>query len=317
MFRIAVMMAMVCAVMTSGWAQEFGRSQDYQIRRLISKAPERPPIMGPGEILNVRTMVGGTFVELQFDTTYDVRGLVLWTNDSTGDGASRMTLSGKKHKLLLENLSPNTSYSFQIYQLPSEKLPVPLRSTEFQRRTLQKNVMCIVENICMFDDSDDLSAGEFFFNFILGAKDANFNESGNAWDAFGTPLVSIHSGTNLALVPAGIPNVLYAENVQATTLKFAVSALEDDVADGILDLPPRAPKPDLYFGSFDNGDTETNSGFLIMNISGSGLTHDASSPQTRERLNQPFELYVPPTSESEMSYAISGRIVVSYDSPSE
>ncbi|QDT11469.1 hypothetical protein [Planctomycetes bacterium K23_9] len=317
MLRIIMLPAIVCLVGASGWTQEYGRSSTYKIRRIIGQVPPRPPILGPSKIEDVQTMVGGTFIELQFKTTHAVRGLVLWTNRSTGVAGSRMTANGKKHKLLVENLSPDSDYRFQIYQLPIDPLPVDLHTHEFQRTTLQKNVTCFVENIYMLDDSDELSAGEFFFNFILGSKDANFNESGNAWDAFGTPLVSIHSGTNLALMPAGITNVLSADNVHSPDLKFAVSAFEDDGLDGFLGLPPRAPKPDLYVGSYDHGVTETNSGFLLTNISGSALTPNANTPQKRESLNKSFDLYVPPSSESDLSYAISGWIVVSYAAPNQ
>lgn len=312
MFRNAMLATVVCLVPVSGWGQEWGRAKDYKIRPVIGKTPALPPILGPSEISNLQTKVGGTFVEIQFETTHSVRGFVFVTNDSTGEVFVRHSPNGTEHELLVENLSPNTSYSFNVYQSPLEELPVKLHTLEFNRRTFQKNVWCFVENICMFDDSDDLSGGEFFFNFIIGAEDANFNESGNAWDAVGTRKLCIDSGTNLALVPAGVPNVLIASNVQSPNLKFAVTALEDDGGASILNLPLRAPRPDIYLGSFDEDSSEANSGFFVMNISGSSLTPKADSPMVRETLNQPFELYVPPSPESEMSYAISGRIVVSY-----
>ncbi|MFK7735354.1 MAG: hypothetical protein AB8B50_04950 [Pirellulaceae bacterium] len=301
--------ALFCLVASDVAAQtSLAVAKDYKIRRIVTKVDPAPPIKKiPLQVLNLKQNVGGSFVEFEFASNYKAAALVKLRNLSspTDLGDAELTSASKLHQVSLVNLQPDTRYKAQIDLLPSESFNGEAIPYTVEFKTLQRHVYVGISNIHVFDDSDELSAGDMNFVFQIGDEHGNFNTPGNSWDFINFD-ADLDSGTNFSPAHAGRPHVLAAENVNFDKLKIAVSNFETDGRQYASYIPPT----DMYLGSGCLSLSEWNSGFIVVDIAGSFLTPDAETAQKRESMVQPFAIMVSPTDETDLHYLVEGLISV-------
>lgn len=262
----------------------------------------------------VQPDVGGTFISLSFATNVDAYAFVSLykVGGALPPGTDSMQWSdaGKQHQVQFVNLEADTDYEVRIEVLPTSPgdyaTPAPI---QFPFRTLERHVFVALKDVFVFDDADWDNAGDLRFNVQIGDEYADFGEAGNSWD-FLTFFASIDSGTGINLPQSEKPYYLYQNDVHSTTLKIAVSANEQDSS--VVGISFRPPAGDYYLGTGCDSRNEWNSGYKLIAIGDTFVTPGAGNLHQSEALVRDFEIHVAPSQHADLSYSLTGQLVVAY-----
>lgn len=258
--------------------------------------------------------VGGTFLSLAFATNVEAYTLVSLTKTSgplpPGTNSMQWTNAGGQHQVQFVNLEADTDYEVRIDVVPTTPAahasPQP---TTYAFTTLRRHVFVALNDVFVYDDAEWDGAGDIHFNVQIGDEHANFNQAGNSWDYLEFH-ADIDSGTGINLPQSGKPNYLYQNDVQSTTLKIAVSANEWDFA--LFGITFRPDAEDQYLGTGCDSYNEWNSGYKLVDIGDTFLTSGAANLHQSEALVRNFEIHVPPSQHADLSYKLTGQLVVAY-----
>lgn len=319
--KICIIAIAVSCIICCVTGQSYGQlnraaTQSFSIapKRLIKVGRVGRTIKIIPQAKNLQPDIGGTFIILDFETNVTANALVTLEKVSgplpPGTESFKWTGAGVDHRVQFVNLEADTDYKIQVDVIPTEQLDGPApQSTVYPFKTLQRHVFVALNDVFVYDDADWDNAGDLSFGVQIGHQHANFNDAGNSWD-FLNFKTYIDSGTGVNLAQSGMPNYLYQNDVQSTTLKIAVSANERDYAIGHFSFRPDLV--DRYLGSGTDAYNEWNSGFILIDIGHSNLTPGGNSLHQKESLVRNFEIDVPSTGGVDLSYTLSGQLVVAY-----
>ncbi|MFK7737874.1 MAG: hypothetical protein AB8B50_17715 [Pirellulaceae bacterium] len=310
---LGIVVLLVCGLAGNVFAQTtLQRSNDFKIRRIVQAAKPPPPIQRMDRAIITRTNFGGTFMEIDFKTEFDASAEVSLTSGAASSPVvvgKKILPMGRNHRVSFVNLKPNTRYVYRIDLFPDDSYTGIVRPSIIQFTTRERFVFVGVQTIHVFDDADATTAGDMSFRVQIGDEHGNFNEPGNSWD-FLSFQAYLDSHTDLNVPASGKPYYLKSENVQSDTMKIAVSNYESDGFEftGL----GFSLGPDVYLGSGESSRAEWNSGFTTINIAGSFLSPDETTLQKSEALVKTFTIIVPPAQETNLSYSLTGQLVVAY-----
>ena len=266
---------------------------------------------------NLQPDVGGTFIDLRYETNENAITLVTLIKVG-GDlppetDSFKWTAASTSHHVQFVNLEANTEYGLQIDLIPSDQSAPEPSSTFHPFKTLQRHVFIALEELHVYDDADWDGAGWLDFGVQMGPAEKYFNVKGNSWD-FLNFRTQMHSGTTLNIPQTDKPSYMFRNNADSTKLKIAITANEKDYPFGP-QFPFRPDLVDRYLGSGEDAYNEWNSGYELFDIGHSFLTPGATNLHQRESLATDFEIDALANDEADLSYSISGQLVVVYFDP--
>ncbi|MGI9534776.1 MAG: fibronectin type III domain-containing protein [Thermodesulfobacteriota bacterium] len=213
--------------------------------RIKKKRYDKSKIKIKPRYKNMKVERYGTYAKIRFNTNFNTSPFVMVSeNEPNGNTLSSkasnpqvpafnpddivdssLTPRGKNHSVRLDNLKPNTTYHYSIVSYDSEGTNWYKRHYG-KFRTLERIVLIDLTEINMIDDSDDLSDGEFVFDFIINKKlITDFGKSIEI-DPFGsgdTKYIAITSK--------------FTQN-DSDSVEIRVSGWDDDAMEPIEGLPP-------------------------------------------------------------------------------